>query len=152
MLRAQPPLADRQGPQVQGLGLAVAPLGAVEQRQVVEARGGGRMVGAEDPLAQRQDPLAEGLGRVIAPLRPVEPGQVVEARGGVRMVGAEQPLAQRQGLLQEGLGLGIPTLALKVKPHQIERLGFPHRVMPGAGHRARTLCLGIPFLPTSLIL
>src|SRR6266850_3527016 len=63
MLCAQHPLLQRQGPLVQGFGRAIAPLGPVELRQIVEARGHSGMVGPQHPLPQRQGPRVQGFGR-----------------------------------------------------------------------------------------
>jgi hypothetical protein len=56
-------LHDHQGALHERLGVGIAPLVIVERGQVVEARGGVRMVGAEDPLVERQGLL---IGRLRA--------------------------------------------------------------------------------------
>ncbi len=68
MLRPQRLLQDRQGPLIQRLDLGVPTLGLVEHRQVVEQRGGVRMVGAELALAKPERFLGEHKRRLVAAL------------------------------------------------------------------------------------
>ena len=76
----------------QGLGLGVIAFLPIERGQVVEARGGVRMLGAQHLLPDGQRPLEQRLGLGVIAFLPIEQSQGVEARGGVRMVGAERLL------------------------------------------------------------
>ena len=54
MLLAEDLAAERQGLRIERLGLAIAPLALVQQRQVVHAGEGVGMLLAEDLAAERQ--------------------------------------------------------------------------------------------------
>lgn len=73
---------------------------AAEQRQIVEAPGDRRMLGAEDVLANPQRAPVERLGLVVESLAPLDDGQAVERVGDVRVALAHRRPAQFEGFLE----------------------------------------------------
>jgi hypothetical protein len=93
-------------------------LGLEQEGQVVEALGGGGVVGPQHPLADLQGALEERPGGGQLALVLEQAGQVVEAAGGVGVVGPQHPLPDRQGALEERPGGGQLALGL-------EQVGLP---------------------------
>src|SRR5215813_7612664 len=73
---------------IERLRFFILPLRPVKLRQIVQARGGVRMIRAQPPLTDSQRPLIERLRFSVLPLQDIEQRQVVQARGGVRMIRA----------------------------------------------------------------
>ena len=94
----------------EGLGGGVVPLRLEQQRQVVQAGGGGGVALAQHRLVDRQGLLEEGLGGGVVPLRLQQLRQVVQAEGGEWVALAIDRLVDRQRLLEEGLGGGVVPL------------------------------------------
>ncbi len=123
MIGAEGFLKDRQGALEERFRFAVAALGHVEMRQVVERLPDIRMVGAEGFLSDRQRAFEERLRLAVAALGIVQHRQVVERLPDIRMVGAEGFLPDRQGALVE-------RRACRAAPPR--RSGFwPSTVPPG---------------------
>lgn len=74
-LRAERGFPDLERTAVEGLGLGVAALPAVEQGQVAQAVADGRMIGAEGLPADLERALVEGLRLAVSTLVAVDAGQ-----------------------------------------------------------------------------
>jgi hypothetical protein len=83
------------------LGISVATLVVVEQRQIVERLCNVRMIGTERLLPDRQRWLVERLGIGVTTLIGVKQSQIVEGCRNVRLVGTERLLADRQDALRQ---------------------------------------------------
>ena len=70
---------DGDGALIQRLCLLVIPLGPMQRSQVIEAFGGGGVLGARDPLVNPKCAPIERLCLLEIPLGPKQLGQVVEA-------------------------------------------------------------------------
>ena len=92
------------------LGFVVPVHGAVQPREVVQARGHIGMIRAEGLLPDRQGALVERLGLRVVALSFVKQGQVVQVSRYIRMIGTIGFLINRQGALVEWLGLRVLTL------------------------------------------
>ena len=68
MIRAQCFFKDRQGADVEGLGLGIGALAVVQPCEVVEAGGGSGVVGPQRLLPDRQGADVEGLGLGVGAL------------------------------------------------------------------------------------
>ena len=91
---------------VEEFGLFVAALVAIEEGQVVEARGSGGVVRPMRFLPDGECTLVKRQGRFVAALVPIEQRQIVEAGGGVRDLWPLRFLGDG-GALVERLGLDI---------------------------------------------
>ena len=100
MVRTEGFFEDRERALVEPLGLAVAALVPVENRQIVEACGGIGVVRTECFFFDRERTLEERLGFGVAALVPIELRQIVEICGGRGVVGTEQTLGEGQCLLR----------------------------------------------------
>ena len=107
MIRAERFLCDLQRALIERFGLGVVAHVMIKHRQIVEGRGGVRVLRAERFLAD----LRARADRAVRPWRSrpwtVKHRQIVEARGGVGVFRAERFLADLQRALIERFGLGV---------------------------------------------
>ena len=82
------------------LGFRIPTLGAIDQRQAVEARGHVGVLGPQGLLVDRQRPLVERLRLAVLTLGAIEPRQVVEAGGHAGMFRPQRLLPDRQRPLE----------------------------------------------------
>ncbi len=79
MLRPERLLLDRQGALVERLGLGIAALGGIQERQVVKRAGDVWVRGPKRRLVDRQGALVERLGLGIAALGGIQFGSVTHS-------------------------------------------------------------------------
>ncbi|MDX2167888.1 MAG: hypothetical protein SF182_12515, partial [Deltaproteobacteria bacterium] len=93
---------DADGALVERLGVLVATLGGIQERQVAEALGDLRLIRAQRRLAdgQRAPQQRRGFGELVVDR--VELGQTGQRRGDVEVARAQHPFADRQCLLLVG--------------------------------------------------
>ena len=113
MVGAQCLLRDRKRALVERLGLGVAALGCIEQRQVVERGTDVRVVRAERLLADGERALVERLGLGVAALFAIELGEPIEELGdGGLVLGPCGLLDDGKAALIKRHGFSIATLGL----------------------------------------
>ena len=103
------------------LGFVVPVHGAVQPREVVQARGHIGMIRAEGLLPDRQGALVERLGLRVVALGVVQQREVVQAPGHIGMIRAEGILQDRQRALIERLGLRVLTLGAVIEDGAMKR-------------------------------
>jgi len=111
MVGADVHLGDLQRAQVEWLRLSVLSLGAVEFREVVQARGHIGMVRTKRPLTDLQRPPIERFSLCVLSLGAAEFREVVQARGYIGMVGTEGPLTDRQRAPVDRFSLSVLPLS-----------------------------------------
>ena len=99
MLLAEHALAGLERALIERLGLAVAALGLIQQRQIVDACERVGMLLAEHPLSGLERALQERLGLAVAALGLIERRQIVHASKRVGMLLAEGARASASAYL-----------------------------------------------------
>ena len=79
----------------------------IQHRQIVEGRGGVRVIGAERFLVDLERALIERFGFGVIAHGMIQRRQIVEGRGGVWVIGAERFLADLERALIERFGFGV---------------------------------------------
>src|SRR5437879_2822363 len=126
-------LFDRQGTDIQGLGLPILALCLVEESEIVEAGSRVRMGGSQLLLSDHQHSHVQGLGFPILALCLVESSQGESIPCGIKMLFSLHLLTDRQGPLKQRLCLSVAGTFRYIPPclvQELSRLGDGQMVLP----------------------
>src|SRR6266568_357394 len=98
------------------LCLFVLPLTIIQLSQVVESRGGIRMLRTQDALSNGQRAFQKRFGLLVFPEQTIQLSQIIATRGGIRILSAQHLLSDGQRAFQQRLGLSIESTFSQIPP------------------------------------
>src|ERR1700738_2052715 len=107
-------LVNRQRTLVERLGVGVAALVVIEQRQIVQRRRDLGMIAPECLLVNGQRTLVQRLGVGVAGFAAIQLSQIVQRRCDLGMVAPEHLFANGQDLLRDWNGVRVPSGVVKL--------------------------------------
>src|SRR5271163_3887782 len=99
--------ADRQGTLIERLGLGIAALFLVKDREIGEDCCYVEMIGAASPFFDCQGTLIKRLGLGIAALSFIKVGEIAEGRSDIGIVTTLSPFYDHCSALEKRLGFGV---------------------------------------------